>query len=142
MLLELGPVDALAVQKWTRFARRMVCELRVDPVDLVGVATPDFLDRCTDLIDHWERHALGDDQEFRWSESIEPELAEYLLHGIDRCLQSPTFIDRITAIERELHEPFMMHIVQALVDGLSGEGRCSEHLCDQVRASLGQLLDH
>lgn len=140
--MELGPVDASTVQMWTRFARRMVCELRVDPVDLVGVATPDFLDRCTDMIDCWERDANDGRPDFRWSAALEPELAEYLLHGIDRCLQSPTVVGRITDAERDLYEPFTMHVVQALVDGLSAEGRCSEHLCDQVRASFGQLLDH
>ncbi len=141
MLLELGPVDASTVQNWTRCARRVVCELRVDPAELAGVATPDFLDRCTDTIDRWERDALTG-QEFRWSEVIEPELAEYMLHGLDRCLRSPTVVSAMTDVERDRHEPFTMHVVQALVDGLSVEGRCSEHLCDQVRASFGELLDH
>ena len=34
MLLELGPVEPADVQQWVRFARRMVCELRLDPADL------------------------------------------------------------------------------------------------------------
>ena len=142
MLLELGPVEAGHVQHWARFTRRMLCELRVAPVDLSGVATTDFLDRCNGWIDRWEQSAAANGTEFRWSESIEPEMAEYLLHGIDRCLRSEQFVGRVTPAERETHEPFTMHVVQALVDGLSSEGQCSRHLCDQVRASLGAALDH
>lgn len=142
MLLELGPVDAGHVQQWARFARRLLCELRVDPADLSGVATTDFLDQCSRCVDRWEHEAALGDTDFRWSETIEPELAEYLLHGIDRCLHSPQLVERVTSAERRTHVPFTMHVVQALVDGLSAEGRCSEHLCDQVRASLGSALDH
>lgn len=142
MRLELGPVAAGDVQQWARFARRMVCELRVDPRDLEGVATTDFLDQCAQLIDVWERDAALGEADFRWSSPIECEAAEYLLHGIDRCLRSKSLTGRATGDELSLHEPFMMHIVQSLVDGLSAEGRCSEHLCDQVRASLGAALDH
>lgn len=142
MMLELGPVDSGLVQGWTKFARRLLCELRVDPADLAGVATPDFLDRCNASLDRWEEGATLADAEFRWSQPIEPELAEYMLHGLDRCLQSPQLVERITNAERATHRPFTMHVVRALVDGLSTEGRCSEHLCDQVRASLGPALDH
>jgi len=142
MLLELGPVEAAHVRQWARFTRRILCELRVDPGDLGGVATPDFLDRCTAWVDQWERNASTGDHDFRWSEWIEPEQAEYVLHGIDRCLHSDRLGERMTTAERADYVPFTMHVVQALVDGLSTEGRCSEHLCDQVRASLGASLDH
>lgn len=142
MLLELGPVAAGDVQQWARFARRMVCDLRVDPRDLAGIATPDFLDQCTQLIDDWERDAALCDGDFRWSAVMECESAEYLLHGLDRCLSSRSLVERATVDELSAHEPFTMHIVQSLVDSLSSEGSCSEHLCDQIRASLGTALDH
>jgi hypothetical protein len=142
MLLELGPVATSDVQQWARFARRTVCELRVDPADLTGIATPDFLDQCSQFIDRLERDAERAGRQFRWSETVDAELAEYLLHGVDRCLRSPRVSQLTTAVELVAHKPFMMHIVQSLVDGLSAEGRCSQHLCDQVRASLGQALDH
>lgn len=142
MLLELGPVAAADVQQWARFVRRMICELRVDPADLDGVATSDFLDQCTKMIDVWERDAALGSGEFRWSAAIESETAEYLLHGLDRCLQSPGLSGRATAEELTTHHPFMMHVVQSLVDGLTAEGACHEQLCDQVRASLGSSLDH
>lgn len=142
MLLELGPVAAGDVQQWARFVRRMVCELRVDPADLAGVATSDFLDQCTQMIDVWERDAALGESEFRWSQKIEIERAEYLLHGLDRCLHSNGLAERATSEELAAHQPFMMHVVQSLVDALSAEGSCQKHLCDQVRASLGASLDH
>lgn len=142
MLLELGPVDSGNVRQWTRFVRRVLCDLRVDPAGLGGVATPDFLDRCSQSLDRWEHEAALAGTEFRWSQDIEPELAEYMLHGIERCMNSPQVTGRVTDAERQIHRPFTLHVVQALVDGLSAEGRCSEHLCDQVRASLGAELDH
>jgi len=147
MLLELGPVPAEDVQQWARFVRRMIVELRVDPADLDGVATSDFLDACTQLIDGWARDASSNDgaaepAEFRWSQTIESEKAEYLLHGLDRCLRSAGLAERATPEELAAHHPFMMHVVQALVDGLTVEGSCHEQLCDQVRASLGASLDH
>lgn len=142
MLLELGPVGAGDVQQWARFVRRMICELRVDPADLDGVATPDFLDQCTKMIDVWERDAALGGPEFRWSDTIECETAEYLLHGLDRCLRSTGLAERATQTELTTHHPFMMHVVQSLVDGLTAEGSCHEQLCDQVRISLGASLDH
>lgn len=142
MLLELGPVPAEDVQQWARFVRRMICELRVDPADLDGVATSDFLDACTKMIDIWEQNATIGNPEFRWSEVIESDSAEYLLHGLDRCLHSAGLAGRATPEELTMHHPFMMHIVQSLMDGLTAEGACHEQLCDQVRASLGTSLDH
>jgi hypothetical protein len=142
MLLELGPVPSDDVQQWARFVRRMICELRVDPADLDGVATTDFLDACTRLIDDWALDAVLGEPEFRWSQNIESEKAEYLLHGLDRCLHSAGLAERATPDELSAHHPFMMHVVQALVDGLTAEGSCHEQLCDQVRVSLGAALDH
>lgn len=142
MLLELGPVPAEDVQQWARFVRRMICELRVDPADLDGVATTDFLDACTKMIDSWARDAGMGEPEFRWSQIIECETAEYLLHGLDRCLHSAGLAERATPEELATHHPFMMHVVQSLVDGLTAEGACHEQLCDQVRVSLGASLDH
>lgn len=142
MLLELGPVPAEDVQQWARFVRRMIVELRVDPADLDGVATSDFLDACTQMIDGWANDAAAGGAEFRWSETIECDKAEYVLHGLDRCLHSVGLAERATTEELTAHHPFMMHIVQSLVDGLTAEGSCHEQLCDQVRASLGASLDH
>ncbi len=142
MLLELGPVPAEDVEQWARFVRRMICELRVDPADLDGVATTDFLDACTNMIDSWAIDAALGEPEFRWSQIIESEKAEYLLHGLDRCLHSAGLTERATSEELAAHHPFMMHVVQSLVDGLTAEGACHEQLCDQVRVSLGASLDH
>lgn len=94
------------------------------------------------MIDQWEHDASIGDSDFRWSGDIEVEMAEYLLHGLDRCICSEKIHARLTLAELATHAPFTLHVVQALVDGLSAEGRCQEHLCDQVRISLGAALDH
>ncbi len=142
MLLELGPLAAQDVQDWARFARRMICEFRVDPSDLEGVATSDFLEEWQSLIDAWDRHARTTGPAFRWSSHLDVELAEYLLHGMDRCVNSDAVQRLATEEERAAYAAFTFHVVQAFVDGLAGQGSCHEHLIDQIRASVGARLDH
>ncbi|MEZ5228311.1 MAG: hypothetical protein R2710_17055 [Acidimicrobiales bacterium] len=142
MLLELGPLAADDVQHWIRFARRMMCEFRVDPCDLEGVATRDFLEQWQSLIDAWERHATTTGPTFRWSSHLDIELAEYLLHGLERCVRSDAIQALTTTKEQVTHAAFTFHVMQAFVDGLSGQGGCHEHLIDQIRASVGARLDH
>ncbi len=141
MLVVLGPVDSVEVCRWIKFARRIICELRLDPDDLHGVVTDDMLVSWSRLIDQWERQAI-DEPTFRWSEALESDQAEYLLHGFERCLQSRSIRQSSTAEERETQRQFSMHIVQAFVDGLSEEGRSCQHYVDQVRTSVGSFLDH
>ena len=138
MRLELGPVAAGDMQQWARFARRMICDLRVDPGELRGVATDDFLDQCLGIVDRVERDAGTSERDFRQSYDLDDETAEYVLHGFDRCLHSAE-LATVTEIARHRHVTF--HVARALVDGLSGESSCSAHLCDQVRTSLGPLLE-
>jgi len=138
MLLELGPVEADDVQCWTRFARRMITELRTDPDDLAGIATDDLLSQWATLIDEWA--LVGAKQlQFRWSQRIEPERAEFLIHGLDRCLHSTGLQTRVTSAEAATHLPFTMHIVRAFVDGLSADGEAHEQYGDQLLASVGDL---
>ncbi len=141
MHLELGPVGAGDVQQWARFARRVVSELRVAPADLAGVATDDLLRSWSDMIDRWEHDAAIGDEVFRWSADVDVELAEYLLHGLDRTINSDGLRARLDRGDHQ-HWPFTLHVAQALIDGLGAEGRCQEHLCDQVRVTLGSRLDH
>lgn len=142
MLIELGPLAAENVQHWARFARRVICEFRVDPDDLAGIVSSDLLDQWQSLIDRWDFAAGNGASEFRWSDDIDPEMAEFLLHGLDRCLNSHAVIEVSTAKERCRHASFTFHVVQSFVDGLTGEGRCQQHYVDQVRVSMGQQLDH
>lgn len=142
MQLELGPTAAGDVRDWARFARRLVCEMRVDPADLAGVASPDFLTAWADLIDSLDRHAANSGEMFRWSSPLDVELGEFLLHGLHRCVHSESLGNRVTAPERERHSAFTLHLIQAFVDGLTAEGLCHLQLVDQVRTTLGASLDH
>lgn len=142
MLLELGPIAADDVQQWARFARRMICEFRVDPCDLSAVATPDFLAEWQSLVDAWDDHARRSDGTFRWSSHVDAELAEYLVHGLERCVRSDRVQVLATATERAEYSTFTFHVIQGFVDGLSQQGDGHGQLVDQIRASIGERLDH
>jgi len=142
MYLELGPVPAGDVQQWTQSTRRLFCELRAEPGDLEGVATPDLLDAWGRLIDEWSVAATISEGDFRWSGNIDAEVASYLLHGFARGIHSERVMAQLTQEEMKQHRPFTFHVAQALVDGLSAEGECQQQLCDQVRVSLQSQLEH
>ena len=140
MLVELGPVDVSEVQQWTRIARRLVTELRTNPADLEGIATEDLLGQWSKLIDAWALASTGTD-EFRWSQAIDSDLAEFLLHGLDRCFHSSQVQARITSDELSAYLPFTMHVLHAFVDGLSAEGGPCVEYVEQLKGSLGDSLD-
>lgn len=140
MLVELGPVGADEAQAWTRFARRMLCELRTNPADLASVAGEDWLRQWSTLVDQWASVAsAAEGQSFRWSESIDCEQAEYMLHGLQQCLASHQFQAKITEAESATHTPFTLHVLKAFADGLIAEGRAHEHYVEQMRDSLATL---
>ncbi len=148
MLVELGPLPASDVQQWARFARRLIVELRTNPADLQGVVTEDLLRQWSNLIEQWVAVASNPGQgngmseaSFRWSETIDCELAEFLLHGLERILHSPSVRARITDDEWNTYQPFSMHVARAFMDGLSTEGETHLHYVDQVRALFGPALD-
>ena len=140
MLVELGPVSSAEVLWWTRFARRVVAEVRTDPCDLDGIATDDLLFHWSRLIDEWESVA-GRGEQFRWSIRLDCELAEYLLHGMERFLLSPGVAARVTPRESATQRSFSLHVVRAFVDGLEGEGRTHAHYAAQVRATFSRSLN-
>jgi hypothetical protein len=142
MFLELGPVDAGDVQQWARLSRRILWEIQADPADLAGIATNEMLEGWRKIIETWGHEAVLGESTFRWSGDIDVEQAEYLLHGLDRALQSKRVRSLVSASTASSNRPFTMHVVQSFVDALSAEGRCQQHLCDQIRASLGHQLDH
>ncbi len=112
--------------------------MRTAPAELDGVLTDDLLAGWTLLIDRWaaQAHTVDD---FRWSESIDCEVGEYLLHGLERCIHSPSVQARITEEESQAHRPFTAHLVEAFVVALEGEGRTYEHYTAEVRALLESL---
>ncbi len=143
MLLELGPVPTDAVCQWSKFARRVLVELRLSTDELNGLVSDDQISGWAELVDRWDDHAASsDDDDFRWSGTLDTEMAEYLLHGLDQLLHSDQLKGRFTTEEVDTHWSFTLAILQAFVDGLSVEGRCHEHYVDQVRAHFKESLDH
>lgn len=140
MMVELGPIDASEVRSWTRFARRIVTELRTNPTDLYGIATEDFLDQWSKLIEDWGQRAATTET-FRYSQALESERAEFLLHGLNRCTRSPGLRARITDEEFEQHRPFTLHLIRGFIDALAAEGEPYDQWAETLRASLGSSLD-
>lgn len=143
-MLELGPCPVEDVAKWSRFVRRILVELRSTPgyEDLVS---PDVVTLWSRTIDDWaqraESIAAEPGQPFRWSGQLEPEVVEFLLDGLDRCLHSPMVMGWVTAEDAEEQRAFTTIVVRAFVDSLNAECSSCRHYADQVLVSLGGLLD-
>lgn len=143
MVLELGPCPADDVVRWSKFARRIVVELRSTP-EYDELISPDVVDLWSKTLDEWLNQAksmVGDEPPFRWTAELEPEVVEFLLHGLDRCLHSPTVMSWVTPAEARDQRAFTMRVVRAFVDGLSAEGHSCQHYADQILTSFGQLLE-
>lgn len=159
MVLELGPCPADDVLRWSKFARRIVVELRADSAgqDLVS---PDVLELWSRTLDEWSSVAsrLTDTGStnnsdstnssdstvatpFRWTGELEPAVVEFLLDGLEKCLHSPTVMGWVTAVEAEEQRAFTTTVVRAFVDGLNAEGHSCRHFADHILASLGDLLE-
>ncbi len=142
MLVKLGPCPAVEAEGWTKFARRLIIELRSDP-EAMSQVSPDMVDLWGTYIDHWSATAAEAESSgvpFRWSGQIDAEVGEFLLHGLDRCLHSPFIREATTPAEAATHKPFTMTVVQAFVDGLASEGESSCHYVDQVLTSFSDVL--
>jgi hypothetical protein len=143
MLLELGPVPAEDLRRWSGFARRVLIELRTNPEVLEGVASDDFLTQWSRLIDAWSNCAAdcGCGQ-VRWSCPLDDEMAEFLLHGLERCFHSEGVTALMSPEEVPGHRQFTLHVIQAFIDGLTAQGLApNDHFCDQVRANFGGRLE-
>ena len=108
--------------------------------DLEGIATEDLLGQWSKLIDAWALASTGTD-EFRWSQAIDSDLAEFLLHGLERCFHSSAVQAQVTSDEYRVYRPFTLHILQAFVDGLRAEGGTHAEYVEQIKALLGDSLD-
>jgi hypothetical protein len=141
MVLELGPCPAEDVLRWSKFARRILVQLRSDCGQ--GLVSPDVVDLWANTVDAWSSHATALDQPdlaFRWSGDMEPEVVEFLLDGLDKCLHSPTVMSWVTPEEAAEQRAFTMLIVRAFVDGLLVEGHSCQHYADEILVSMGDLL--
>ena len=142
MLLDLGPCPAEDALSWSKFARRIVVELRSDPT--VGeTVPPGLLESWSDTIDQWCDHAnrcREAGEPFRWASEVEPEMAEFLMAGLDRSLHSTTVRELCTEDEIDRQRPFTILVVRSFLDGLNAEGEGYRQYADQVTTSLRRML--
>jgi hypothetical protein len=142
MVLELGPLPTADVLKWNKFARRIIVELRSSP-DVADLVSTDVIELWSRTLTEWTgtaQQAEGSELPFRWTSDLEPEVVEFLLDGLDKCLHSPVVMSWVTAAEASDQRPVTMAIVRAFVDGLIAESNSCQHYADQILSSLGPLL--
>jgi hypothetical protein len=152
MVLELGPCPVEDVRSWSRFARRILVELRAcHDQQLVN---PDVIDLWAEILDDWSAAAdrtaswpggsidgpAAVGAPFRWSRELEPEMAEFLLDGLDRCLNSPKLMGWVTVEEAARQRTFTAVVVRAFLEGLAAEGQGCRHFADHINQSLGRIL--
>ncbi len=142
MVLDLGPCPAEDALDWSMFARRIVVELRSSP-DLAPAVSPDLLDLWSTTIDQWSAAAADcrrGGRPFRWASEVDPELAEFLLAGLDRGLHSPELRLLCTDDEIERQLPFTVLVLRSFIDGLASESDGCRQYADHVAVSLQGLL--
>lgn len=142
VLLDLGPSPAEDALRWSKFARRIVVELRTSP-DVDRAASGDLLEQWSLTIDQWSEQAIHCQEAglpFRWVSEVEPEVAEFLLDGLNRSLHSAAVRELCTDAEVERQRPFTVLVVRSFIDGLAAEGAGCRQYADQVSASLQGLL--
>lgn len=136
MLLEVGPFEAQQVRAWSKCLRRLVVELRLCPEGSRPFVDDDVITQWSHLADSW---AVGDSRTngcVRWEENIEPDKAEFLLHGLLSCLSSNFLEKSLTAAEQEAHTPFTLHVIQSFVNALNSDGHCDRNYLEQVRSGI------
>jgi hypothetical protein len=138
MVLELGPSPAEEALNWIKFARRILVELRTE----AGVGD-ELLDLWSQTIEEWSshaRHSLDQGEPFRLAVETEPEVAEFLLNGLDRYINSPELKRQCTPAELDQHRAFTTVVVQSFLDGLTAEcGSCQQY-ADHITESLASVL--
>lgn len=140
-MLELGPCPAEDALSWSKFARRIVVELRSSPTGHPFVSA-EALQLWSRTLEEWYGIAdRTDGVPFRWVRDVEPEVAEFLLDGLDRCLHADMVLGLCTTEEMKAQRPFTALVIRTFVDGLAAEGDGCRHYAEQVLTSLGGLLD-
>lgn len=127
-------MPVMEVRRWSKLGRRITTELRTRPDELTEIASDDFLTSFTRLLEGIERSCDGETANFRLSSEIDNDQAEFLLHGIERCLSSERLRQLVTETDVKEHSPFTLHLVESLTTGLVVEGRSCEHYLDDTKA--------
>lgn len=136
MHLELGPFSTEEVEGWSRLFRRLAVELRSVVEPEKAEISEDLLQSWSSFVDTLDTHCRTCSGEFRWTHPLDEDEAEFLLHGLDRCLRSPVTRQAITPGELSAHTAFTLHVVESLTTALVAEGRRCEHYLDEARSLL------
>ncbi len=141
MLLEVGPVEAQQVRDWSKCMRRLVIELRLCPEGTGPVVDSDVLNCWTELGEEWAALAPDPKGCMRWSAEMEPEKAEFLLHGLVSCVSTDFLAKALTDEEKAMHKPFTIHVVKSFIDALTEDGHCDRNYLEQIRSGLRMHAD-
>lgn len=141
MQLEVGPVEAQQVRAWSKCMRRLVVELRLCPEGTGPVIDSDVLNGWTELSEEWATSKADPQGCLHWSAEMEPEKAEFLLHGLVSCASTDFLANALTDEEMETHKPFTIHVVKSFLDALAEDGHCDHNYLEQVRSSLRMHAD-
>ncbi len=137
MLLELGPTDIDAANGWMRFARRVLCELRMTPERFGGVASDAFLSSWADLIDQWSTRSSG--EIFRWTAEIDDDLAAYLIAGWLRLAEQPIYRAEFALPPSDPRHRFGNHVIRSMLAGLEACDAAHAHCAQELTATMADL---
>lgn len=141
MLLEVGPFESQQVRAWSKCLRRLVIELRLCAEGSGPVVDAEALAQWTELAETWAAIEPRNGECIRWEGDIEPDRAEYLLHGLLASLRSDFLAKALTADELEAHTPFTLHVIENFLEALNCDGRCDRNYLEQVRSDMWMRAD-
>lgn len=133
MQLELGPIDARDMERWTRFARRVLLEVRTD-VDHDTVMDLDVIDGWSRLIDAWQRTAARSEHTFRWSDQLDCDQGEYLLHGLIRGLGGQDLGELVTLDDVAEQTMVTRHVLGCFLDAMCEENDAAAAFTEDLRS--------
>lgn len=124
MLVEVGPVPSASVLAWARYARSVVDDIRDTAEDFPPPVDLAVLDAFERYLGEWEAEAKAHEV-FRWSDDLDAESVEYLLHAWFVLAQRQAAAAKRRGIVLAPAEgvPFYQAVVTAVLDALEAEGR-------------------
>jgi hypothetical protein len=129
--IELGPVSTASARAWIAYAAEMLEVLRAQPQEGLPAAA---LDAFGSLLDQW-RPIADADEPFRWSDDLEPERVQYLLHAL---YAAGVAIEREAASGRTRLRPpeadaFHFVVVRESFEALEHESKADAEFVEQMR---------
>ncbi len=136
MLLEVGPFEVQQVRAWSKCLRRLVIELRLSPEGTGPSVDAEVLSQWIDLAETWAGIEPKSGECIRWETDMEPDQAEYLLHGLITSLSSDFLERALTDQELKAHTPFTLHVIDCFLEALNCDGHCDRNYLEQIRSDM------